>query len=72
MRAFLGLIVGIVVGVCLYWGYMTYTITSPDDAGWVSINSRLPAPAREWACKQVKARLKPLGSAPIGCEGFWS
>lgn len=72
MRSLLGLIFGLVIGVGIFWVYMTYTITQPDDPGWVAINSRLPAQAREWSCKQVKARLKPLGGAPLGCEGYWS
>lgn len=72
MRSFLGLIVGLIIGVGVFWVYQTYTIASPDDPGWVAINSRLPGPAREWSCKQVKQRLKPLGAAPLGCEDYWS
>ncbi|MBN9064873.1 MAG: hypothetical protein BGP06_10260 [Rhizobiales bacterium 65-9] len=71
MRSLLGLIVGVVIGVGAFWVYMTYTIASPDDPGWVAINSRLPGAAREWSCKLVKNRLKPLGPAPIGCEEHW-
>ncbi len=71
MRSFLGLLVGLVIGLGAFWAYLTYTVTTPNDAGWVAINSRLPAQAREWSCKQVKTRLAATGAAPAGCEEFW-
>ena len=71
MRSFLGLLVGVAIGVAAFWAYMTYTIKTPDDAGWIAINSRLPGPMRAWSCGQVKARLSPTGAPPAGCEDHW-
>ena len=71
MRGFLALLVGLVVGVGIFWVYMTYTITQPTDPAWIAINSRLPAQARGWACREVKTRLGATGAAPPGCEEFW-
>lgn len=72
MRSFLGLIVGLAIGLAAFWAYLTYTITTPSDPGWIAINSRLPAQMREWSCREVKKRLNAAGEAPAGCEGFWT
>jgi hypothetical protein len=71
MRGFLGLIVGLALGVALFWAYLTYTIAAPDDRAWLAINSRLPAQMREWSCVKVKTRLASTATAPLGCEDFW-
>lgn len=71
MGRVLGALVGLALGVTIFWAYLTYTIVTPYDELWIAINTRMPQPAREWSCATVRDRLNKPGVAPLGCETVW-
>lgn len=71
MGRVLGALVGLALGVTIFWAYLTYTIVTPYDEVWIAINTRMPQPAREWSCATVRDRLNKPGIAPLGCEAVW-
>lgn len=70
IRMVLGLVIVLAIIVFGYWLYATYTMASPRDEIWVKINSNLPAPLRQWSCKEVRKRAANA-EAPAGCKDAW-
>lgn len=73
IKTLLGLVILAAILVGGYWLYAT-KMTAPNAPYWAEINSNLPAPLRDWACQETKARVAPADAAqpaPLGCEGSW-
>ncbi len=71
LKTVLGLVILATIIVVGYWLYATYTMTTTNDKLWANVNANMPQPLREWACSEVRVRIKPE-EVLASCADFWA
>jgi hypothetical protein len=71
MGKLISVLIGVVVAVVVVFGFTWYryvtNTSSPYDEVGIELNSRMPAPLRDWGCAQLKAHFAGA-LPPYGCQ----
>ncbi|KGM30166.1 hypothetical protein [Inquilinus limosus] len=71
MGKLFSVLIGVVVAVVVVFGFTWYryvtNTSSPYDEVGIELNSRMPAPLRDWGCARLKAHFAGA-LPPYGCQ----
>ncbi|MGO4128305.1 hypothetical protein AB4Z01_28190 [Inquilinus sp. YAF38] len=71
MGKLFSVLIGIIIAVVVVFGFTWYRYVtntdSPYDEIGIELNSRLPAPLRDWGCARLKANFA-RALPPYGCQ----